>query len=59
MAIGIQTRGRLFCVRRKDGRLSTYAFRSPYRAAEHVMHAARVKWWPDLVARGVRIVAVE
>ena len=49
--------GRLFVVARPDGRESTRIFRSPIRAAEHVMRAAKCDWWPDLAARGVRVVA--
>lgn len=56
---GIEMRGRLFAVMRPNGRLSRYVFWSPFRAAQHVMDAAKVQWWPELVKRGVTIVAVE
>ena len=59
MSTGIAKTGKVFAVCRKDGRLSTYFFRSRYRAAEHVMRAAKCEWWPELAKRGIRIVAVE
>jgi hypothetical protein len=33
-------------------------FGCPYRAAEHAMLCYGVAFWPELVKRGIRIVAV-
>ena len=51
-----QRRGQWYVVERPDGRRSRRLFRSAYRAAEHVMRAAGVDWWPKLAQRGVRVV---
>jgi hypothetical protein len=56
---GIEEKGEWFAVRRADGRLSGRMFRCPLRAAEHAMRGYGVAWWPELVRRGIRIVAVE
>jgi hypothetical protein len=56
---GIAHKGEWFAVQRANGRLSGRMFRCPYRAAEHAMRGYRVAWWPELVRRGIRIVAVE
>jgi hypothetical protein len=56
---GIEDKGEWFAVHRADGRLSGRMFRCPFRAAEHAMRAYRVAWWPELVRRGIRIVAVD
>jgi hypothetical protein len=56
---GIAHKGEWFAVRRPDGRLSRRMFRCPLRAAEHAMRGYGVAWWPELVRRGIRIVAVE
>ena len=50
--------GAWYAVERPDGRQSCRVFRSPFRAAEHAMRAARVGWWPDLRKRGVRVVRI-
>jgi hypothetical protein len=56
---GIAHKGEWFAVRRPDGRLSGRMFRCPYRAAEHAMRGYGVAWWPELVGRGICIVAVQ
>jgi hypothetical protein len=56
---GIAHKGDWFAVQRANGRLSGRMFRCPFRAAEHAMRAYHVAWWPELVRRGIRIVAVE
>ncbi len=50
--------GAWYVVERPNGRRGTWAFTHPYRAAEHVMRAAHIDWWPTLFARGIRIVQV-
>jgi NAD(P)-dependent dehydrogenase (short-subunit alcohol dehydrogenase family) len=55
---GIEHKGQWFAVLRPDGRLSGRMFRCPYRAAEHAMRGFGVALWPELVKRGIRIVAV-
>jgi hypothetical protein len=55
---GIAHKGEWFAVQRANGRLSGRMFRCPLRAAEHAMRAYGVTWWPELVRRGIRIVAV-
>jgi hypothetical protein len=56
---GIEHWGDWFAVLRPGGRLSGRMFGCPYRAAEHAMRCYGVAWWPELVKRGIRIVAVE
>jgi hypothetical protein len=56
---GIEDKGEWFAVHRADGRLSGRMFRCPLRAAEHAMRAYGYAWWPELVRRGIRIVAVD
>ena len=58
LGIAKQKEGEWFAVRRKDGRLSRFVFRSPLRAADHAMRAAKCDSWPVLADNGVRIVAV-
>ena len=55
---GIAHQGDWFTVRRPDGRIGGRMFRCPYRAAEHAMRAYGVAWWPELVRRGIRVVAL-
>jgi hypothetical protein len=56
--LGIENKGEWFAVQRANGRLSGRMFRCPLRAAEHAMRGYGVAWWPELVGRGIRIVAV-
>jgi hypothetical protein len=56
---GIEDKGEWFAVQRPNGRLSGRMFRCPLRAAEHAMRAYGYAWWPELVRRGIRIVAVD
>lgn len=55
---GIEMRGKWFAVQRPNGRLSTRAFGSAFRAAEHAMNAYRVAHWSILRDRGYRVVCV-
>jgi hypothetical protein len=57
--IALQRTGKYFAIMRPSGRCSRYVFRSPYRAAEHVMRAAKCTYWPRLAELGVIVIPVE